>query len=173
MNGVTHMLGGVALSTAASIAFPSYFGVISPVTVVAGLFGGLIPDIDHPKSKISNMTLATKIVSNAITATTSHRGVCHSLLFIGLVSFLFQTFAVKYISFITPSVIWWLTAGMLSHLVLDMMNPTGVNLFWPFGKKHHFMKIKTGSSGEKVVSFILMVIDVILLVQAGLMKLEV
>lgn len=164
MNSLTHALGGLALTTATCVFAPSFLGPVSPAVLTAGLFGSILPDIDHPKAKISNYTLLTKAVSKTVSATAGHRGPCHSLLFVALVSFLLSRFAVPYIPFFTEECVKWLAVGMVSHLLLDMLNPTGINLFWPLTKrKRHLLRIKTGSTGERVIAGLLFCIDTVLL----------
>ena len=171
MNCFTHLLGGAALTTAACITAPQYFGTIGPVTLMAGLVGSLIPDIDHPKSTISNMTLLSKAISKTVTSATKHRGVCHSIAFIIAVHFLLTRFVVGNISFFTAERARCLAAGMMSHILLDMLNPAGVSLFWPFGKKRiKLMYIKTGTFGEYAVAFILVAAEIAMLVTAFLLS---
>lgn len=164
MNSLTHAFGGLALTTATCIFAPSFLGPISPAVLTAGLIGSILPDIDHPKAKISNSTLLAKMVSKTVSVTTGHRGPCHSLLFVALISFLLYRFAVPYVPFLTVECVKWLAVGMLSHLLLDMLNPMGINLFWPITKrKRHLLRIKTGSTGEKVIAIMLFIADAILL----------
>ena len=73
MNSVTHILGGLALTSLLCL----HTEILDPMEVGAaamGVIGSLLPDIDHPKSKISNTTLTTKLASFAISSTTRHRG---------------------------------------------------------------------------------------------------
>lgn len=62
MNSVTHILGGLALTSLLCL----HTEILDPMEVGAaamGVIGSLLPDIDHPKSKISNTTLTTKLAS--------------------------------------------------------------------------------------------------------------
>ena len=163
MKYLTHVLGGVALTSAASLAAPTLLGPATPTALAVGVVGSLLPDIDHPKSTIANLTLFSKVLSKSVSMTTGHRGLCHSFAFIFVISILFHHFAVGLYQQITPFCTLWLALGMLSHLLLDMLNPTGVKLFWPVGKKRHLIGMKTGGLGEQIVAVILMALDTYLL----------
>lgn len=163
MKYLTHMLGGVALTTGASIVAPSLLGPITPTALAVGVIGSLLPDIDHPQSTISNMTLFSKVVSKSVALTTGHRGICHSLVFIVVVSLIFHRFAVGADPTLTAYCTAWFALGMLSHLLLDFLNPGGVKMLWPIGKRRHIIGIKTGSLGEKVVAALLIILDTYLL----------
>lgn len=78
MMSATHMMGGVA-------AAASYLLIVSPdipsvpMTAAAlgiGAIGGLIPDIDHPSSKISR---SLRPVNALVSLVFSHRGFSHPL----------------------------------------------------------------------------------------------
>ena len=54
MLSATHMIGGAAAAAAVLIFNPDIQAVPTLITAVGvGVVGGLIPDIDHPKSRIS------------------------------------------------------------------------------------------------------------------------
>lgn len=159
MNSVTHILGGLALTSLLCL----HTEILDPMEVGAaamGVIGSLLPDIDHPKSKISNTTLTTKPASFAISSTTRHRGFCHSLTFVAIVASALCGLVVPHVDFLTDGYVMWLSAGMFSHLLLDSLNPTGIKWLWPLGKYHHFAKIKTGSTGELLVGAMLIVVNI-------------
>lgn len=163
MKYLTHVLGGVALTSAACLAAPSLLGPATPTAVAVGVVGSLLPDIDHPQSTIANLSLFSKVLSKSMSLATGHRGLCHSLVFIAVTSILFHRFALTLHESLTAYCTIWLALGMLSHLLLDMLNPSGVKLFWPVGKKRHIIGMKTGSTGERIVAIILLALDTYLL----------
>ncbi len=149
MRGDTHFVGGVlfaavALTLTENVCISAKEGVF----LLASGIGALIPDIDIKGSAISKAGGLMKAISSLVSRTTKHRGFTHTILFIVLFSVL-------------PGVLWVagvphgesMTAGaalgMLSHLVLDTLNPTGIMWLYPFTKKkYHVARIKTGSGGE-------------------------
>lgn len=84
--------------------------------------GSLLPDVDHKNSPVG------------ILPCIKHRTVTHSLLACGLALL------------INP----WLGLGYVSHVLLDMLNPTGCPLLWPYTKKFSVGSIKTGSKVETI-----------------------
>lgn len=90
---------------------------------LAGLaIGALLPDIDHPKSKISRKIPIAPVLISAIF---THRTFFHSLLFLGLLSLLYG---------VAPSpLVTGLLVGAASHILGDMLTVSGVKLFYPFG----------------------------------------
>ncbi len=75
-----------------------------------------------------------------------HRTFTHSLLFTAI---------------LTP-VSPFIALGVLSHILMDMFNPQGVEIFFPFGRKIAFPVINrlfvTGSTGEKILRYILYIL---------------
>ena len=139
----THIVGGLML-TLGSVPILNMLDVkpngLGEVGLLFGcaLVGSLLPDIDHPNSKINKFNPLSALICMAI----QHRTITHSLLLMGVVSLIglllkFNLWAVL-----------GLNIGILSHLLLDMMNPTGVPLFYPYKKKYHVCRICTGSAGE-------------------------
>lgn len=106
--------------------------------------GSILPDMDHAGSTIGKMI---KPISRHI----RHRGPTHSLLFFVIMSI------------ISP----YLGIGVLTHMVLDLFNPKGIELFYPCKKnfKIPFISkfIKTNSIAEQII-FIAMVTTGVLLI---------
>lgn len=161
MNGPTHTLGGIAL-TSATVYFTGIYmpETISPASVISlGLFisGGataaLLLDIDKKGSTISNKH---KILSFFLRLFMTHRGFTHSLLAYVIFS------AIMYLglmwvpeglghAFALGSII-----GYGSHLLLDSFNPKGIPLFYPLKTRFSVMNIVTGSFSEYIVGALLM-----------------
>lgn len=130
MRGKSHMVGGVALGAIVLKHFPleatTFMGSI--------LIGSLLPDIDHQHSKMGRWVRPFKLGE--------HRTVTHSLLFnVGV-------FGMTRLTDV-PGVYWGMTVGVLSHLLLDVCNPTGIPWFYPWNKKKYsVMDVRTGSEVE-------------------------
>ena len=133
MRKPTHIAGAIALTAA--------LGYTAPDQLVVAAVGSLLPDVDHPKSALGK--------HNPLAPLFQHRGFFHSLAFVFLCGTVIMQFAPQYqIS---------LVLGMLSHLLLDMLNVQGIRLLWPL-KLHiriPFIRIKTGSLCEYVVLAVL------------------
>lgn len=110
----------------------------APATALVCI-GSLLPDIDTASSSLGKKF-------KFIGAFFEHRGFTHSLLFFLLTSM------------INP----YLGIGVLSHIILDMFNPVGVELLCPFGRKFGFPIVNkwfvTGSKSEDVFRVLLEII---------------
>ncbi|MDD6489079.1 MAG: metal-dependent hydrolase [Clostridia bacterium] len=129
----------IAAGLAASIAL----GMNAPQIALAA-FGSLLPDIDHSGSTLGKLI---KPISRHI----RHRGVTHSLIFLAVSMF------------ISP----YLALGVLTHIVLDLFNPKGVELFYPWKKNIKVpiisRFIKTNGIIEKLI-FALLIIAILLMI---------
>jgi inner membrane protein len=99
----------------------------NPLYLICGAaFGGLIPDIDHPKSLLGS---SIRPISIIIKETIGHRTLTHSIVFTLIISFL--------VSFLNLFVGIGVGIGMLSHIVLDLLTPKtkGVAFLYPLYKK--------------------------------------
>lgn len=156
MQGKTHALGGLLLAEAVLMVLKRpEFGNGESIFLIAGAVGGLLPDIDHPYSKISKTNAMTQMISAGVGAVTKHRGFTHTVLFAAIMALipaaLFFWKGLIYCDMFALG----LFVGMISHLMLDSLNPTGIMWLYPFKKKkYHIMKIKTGSSREDVFRYI-------------------
>ncbi|MCY7675632.1 metal-dependent hydrolase [Bacillus safensis] len=139
MTGKTHIMGGVAASTA--VAY--YYG-FDPVTMAAaGSAGALIPDLCHTKSKIGRKF---PLLSTLISSVFGHRTFTHSLLFLLIIYFLATTYIPN------DSLSIGLLVGMSSHLILDAGTVNGIKFLFPASIKVRLpFYVKTGSAGEQVV----------------------
>jgi membrane-bound metal-dependent hydrolase YbcI (DUF457 family) len=171
--------------------------VIVPGALVS-VIAALLPDIDEPDSLISNSPNAIRAqlgrsrqpaaraarrsagpflrVANIVTRALAmivrilaggHRAATHVLL-IATALTVGAFFLGNAIGF--PSLWMWFAAGYLSHLLLDMMTPSGLALFWPLSRTDwhllpRFMQVRTGGGGDGAVGTFL------LLAAAGLFAL--
>lgn len=130
MKGITHQLFAASL---AAIAINAGELDLSPwVALPLASMGALIPDIDHPESKLGRRVYP---LSMLLFQFAGHRGFIHSLPFWGVLSWFFyylnqQWFPSLYQAWIPLSV------GHLSHLIGDMcFGRHGVQLLWPIRRR--------------------------------------
>lgn len=151
MLGKTHMVGGICtgiLTTSFLVQntnFSSYALVAAPLLISASTFGSLLPDIDHPNSKMGRRM---KPISKLINKLVGHRGATHTLLAMVIVSLALFMLNLSLPLNLQPfgwSVVLGVTVGYFSHILLDALTPSGVPLFAPFIKSSiRFAKLTTG-----------------------------
>ncbi len=107
--------------------------------------GSLLPDIDHSGSTLGRFI---KPISKRL----RHRSITHSLLFFALMIL------------ISP----YLAIGVLTHIILDLLNPKGVELFYPCKKNIRipFISkfIKTNGIIEKLIFAALVLSGILMIV---------
>lgn len=169
MLSTTHMLGGAAAAMGCMLMVSPDIQ-LAPVALAAsagiGVVGGLLPDIDHPKSKISN---TLRPVNTLISLFFSHRGFFHTpILYLCLaILFAWKRPMSEHISLLMCC----LFAGILSHLFLDLLNPGGIPLLFPVSsKRFHLAKIRTGGTGEIVVRVLLVILIIVLIMRSFLLS---
>lgn len=101
-------------------------GFNAPQMIIA-TFGALLPDIDHTHSALGHYVpcISKRLV---------HRGFTHSLFFMLICLAISPYFGI----------------GILTHIVLDIFNTVGVQLFWPWRQRIKFpiISIHTGKTFE-------------------------
>ncbi len=162
MIGKTHMAGGLLSGLACChtinlglLPFVSSEPLtVSEIALFTGIaiFGSLVPDIDTRTSKMGRKAGA---VSSIISVSFGHRTLFHSPLFVLLVCLLGIMFIPQQKVYIAALVV-----GMLSHLLLDMLNRKGIPLLWPLPKKYHIASVQTGSITDKYIMFALLALSV-------------
>ena len=85
---------------------------------------GPLADIDHPQSYIGRKLWPVSYALNAVGI--RHRTLTHSLLFL---VFLFAVLQLLPLPAIVKLAIW---TGYATHPLIDLLNPQGVVLFWPY-----------------------------------------
>ena len=129
---------------AAGLAVSIALGLNAPQIALAAL-GSILPDIDHSGSTLGKLI---KPISRHI----RHRGVTHSLLF--LIASMF----------ISP----YLALGVMTHIVLDLLNPKGVELLYPWKKNIKVPIISkfitTNGIAEKIIFALLVAVSVLMVV---------
>lgn len=125
MTGRAHGLIGAGLGTLGAAHGPDDTLLrlaIFAVTVVTAL----LMDIDHPKAIISGYL---PVVGHAARLLISHRGPTHTAGFVALVMGLLLIVGAP------TTIIFAAGAGLLSHLVADMLTPQGVPLLMPLSRR--------------------------------------
>lgn len=142
MLAATHIIFGMGCSlvSAGALGLPPEQ---TAVMVIAGGFGSLLPDIDHPSSTFGRRI---RPLSNLIGWIFGHRGITHSLIAVLALATLLARHA--------HIPVWGigLIVGYLSHLLGDWLTPAGIPLLWPI--KNRWVSpfsFKTGGSMERVV----------------------
>jgi membrane-bound metal-dependent hydrolase YbcI (DUF457 family) len=125
-----------------------------PVGLAVGSVAGLLPDIDEPNAMLARgswvprrlgplarfigmiVSLPFKIAGFFIKGALGHRGGTHSLAMSAIFSLIFAMPITMLGGPEMDWLIWTIWFGFISHLVADMLNPSGVPLFWPMRSKH-------------------------------------
>lgn len=155
MLGTTHQIGGICGAVlVGSLIFPAPLSLtditFAGVMVAGASIGSLMPDLDHPKSKLSRKA---KVASTLISSTMGHRGWTHTLLAYFLVTFI-SILIVSQIETSTNLLYFGaigLSIGYLSHLILDAFTDSGIPAFKPITEKRlRFASFKTGHADPGV-----------------------
>lgn len=166
MIGKTHAIGGVAVALATANFIPAFqpdtvglYG--TAIFVAAASFGALLPDVDtngtvshYPGFNLCHLFFKLFGVK--------HRGMTHSLPF-ALVFFILGVVMGKTLGTAGFLIGAGITVGVFSHIILDMLNPKGVQLFFPFPMKCSIGSITTGNLGDFIARIALSVLSVVML----------
>ena len=128
--GKTHLYTGLLAGAGLALAL-DYPLLPTALTAAASALGGVLPDLDHPKSKITQKFGVIGFFSSRLFR---HRGVLHTPTFhiavsLALLLLVGQSSYIQYI-------IYGLLVGELSHLLLDALTPKGIPLLWPLTRQH-------------------------------------
>lgn len=110
-----------------------------------------LPDID-----ISQSYLGKHKILRPIQWVVKHRGVFHSFTFAIIVALIF--------TFYVPVLALPFFLGYGGHLLGDAMTPDGIRPFWP-SKSEMKWKIRTNGRVEKILFYVLVVINILLLIR--------
>ena len=124
--------------------------------------GSAFPDIDLKSSYVSKRY---PFLSKHFGKNFNHRGFTHSIIFLLLLGI--ACIGLNYISqfnIVVHSITFGFYIGYGSHIVLDLFNPQGVELFYPCRIKLKILKIKTNSTPEKLFNGILNLLSSLLLI---------
>lgn len=142
----THIIGGIALAAAMGPVVAPQMGTEMMLYYGVAAIGAILPDIDHPKGWLSQKIPLLHYPFKVF----GHRGATHSLLAALII------FGVMGAIFGGSVITMGITIGYVSHILLDLLNPRGVPLFYPITKeKYKIARIHTGEWGEYVVGGLL------------------
>lgn len=143
MTGKTHLLAGLVIGVmmAEPLGFPNSQAIF---VIGAAALGSLLPDLDSPKSIITNLFPPVRLLF----FWTTHRGILHTAIIPSILAIA---------AYLLPQymVLWALCAGYLSHISLDAMTKGGVPFLWPVWKGNFhllppFFRITTGGISESL-----------------------
>jgi len=150
MISVTHISFGVLLTEFILTSLG-----IEPNTSTLALsgIGALLPDIDTPKSALGRIFPFSAMIEHKY----GHRQITHSWIFIVIALILFSPF-ILFLGFLKYAGI---IVGVISHIMIDMANPSGVPLFYPSPSRFVFpenksSRIEVNSKKEYILLAILL-----------------
>ncbi|MFW5962196.1 MAG: metal-dependent hydrolase [bacterium] len=154
MRGKTHAVTGALVG----IVIAKHTGIDPTIAVFFTAIGAYAPDIDHPESTVGRRL---KVFSTLIAKTCGHRGLMHSILGTALFSISLTLLIGIIGSFIgydffntiqnALSIIYYITAGYLTHLAGDMLTKARIPLFYPSKKLIGLGFIKSGGFFENII----------------------
>lgn len=135
MTGKTHATCGLLIGTLCTDYYQT--DLFTSITVIIlAVMASLLPDICHTKSKLGRRF---KIISWLVRILFGHRTFTQSLIFMLLIAILLY-FIQTPVPYFTAIIL-----AMLSHVILDMLTPRGVKLFYPLPMTIRFpIRFKTG-----------------------------
>lgn len=135
MTGKTHIALGVLIGTSYGMHAAHDISTFAGIVGTSALFS-IVPDICHAGSKLGKKIWP---ISTLISLIFGHRTLTHSVFFVLFASILLIMLNVNALYVISA------VLGIISHLILDMLTPRGVTLFFPWNKKIIFpLTFKTG-----------------------------
>lgn len=180
----THVSVGVTLSTIIAAAVGVKLNILFLMAAAAGT---IFPDIDHPNGSLNRKILlvrsnGAKVITYTMmaiivayygpkyfdwhivvyiipiiiaVAISHHRGITHSITLLGVIATILYLIKVRYgINLIIP-----FTLGVATHIFLDMFNPQGCELFYPYKKNYRFpVTIATGGLLETILFIVFFMI---------------
>ncbi len=168
----THSVFGIFLT----LIFLAVFGIqwsLHWTIIVVSIFGAIVPDIDHPKSMIGKLFYP---ISSALERRFGHRTITHSFVGLAISTVIFSVIVLVVsliLAFVTdfgfnvynlaPRWIAAFSISYFSHLVLDMFNKRGSQMFWPDPSrdvipKNPKFRPESGSSVEPFIFIILFIL---------------
>jgi len=143
----THIVGG---ALAGLCLTPKADLGTTLAAAVVGSLAALLPDIDSPHSFLGSKL---PVLPSTVKLTMGHRGPLHSLAVAVIVYvsgfWLIPQFFTKW----PPELPFWILGGYISHLFLDMLNPSGVPLLWPLPGRIMLPLVGTGGLLERTIIF--------------------
>lgn len=144
MNYKTHVIGGITAGLILSNTIANITIETKTILLAYSVVGSLIPDLDHPNSFLGKKL---KVVSKPTNTFLGHRSILHAPLVYLLLFFFLK-------NYIPSILLLGLFVGIFSHIFLDMLNKSGIPIFYPLNKKRiNILNIKTNSISEIFVDF--------------------
>ncbi len=144
MNYKAHLMFGLLFG----LLFLTFYSVSNSILFVClCLFGSLLPDIDHPKSKIGSLVKPFSFLF-------THRGFFHSIFPLVVFYFLIGFNDVLFIP---------VAVGYVSHLLADMFTHQGIMVIHPIINVKISGFIKTGGFFESIIVGVLFVVNILLI----------
>ena len=137
----THIAFAALMMVACSVGILQRMPQVHEVALAGA--AGLLPDLDHPKSTFGRIV---PYISIPIAKVFGHRGFTHSILMVAVIIWLLLTYREQQKIPILPLVI-----GYLSHIVGDLLTPSGVPLLWPVRKKFSLNLFKADGWMEHLI----------------------
>jgi len=166
VNHRAHRVAGVCTGTiAATYVYQETFGTVSSwnvdsfvtlgIVLAGSILGSLLPDIDHPNSRIGRKL---PVVSRVVNKVFGHRGFTHTLLaqlLLVLSLFMLSGVVPRGITGYYLPFAFGLIVGYASHLLLDMLTVSGIPLLYPFiTRPIRLARFKTGRD-DLIVSLLM------------------
>ena len=141
---ITHVVFGLVLG----VFFKSYTAMDNLAYFTMIVLFSLLPDIDTHESKVGRRT---PIVSHIIEKIFGHRGLFHS----PIALFVFTWFVHVFLS---REVAYVFLIGYGSHLLIDSLTKSGINLLYPFTTLKLKGFVQTSSALEYFILFLLIAV---------------
>ncbi|WP_288841585.1 metal-dependent hydrolase [uncultured Deefgea sp.] len=137
----THIAFAALMMVACSVGILQRMPQVHEVALAGA--AGLLPDLDHPQSTFGRIV---PYISIPIAKVFGHRGFTHSFLMVALIIWLLLTYREQQDIPVLPLVI-----GYFSHIIGDLLTPSGVPLLWPVRKKFSLNLFKADGPMEHVI----------------------
>lgn len=144
MTGKTHFAAGLAIGCGLCV-------IVQPtpdvgfMSIAAAAVSSLFPDIDTAHSKIGHRIAPIAWILRILFG---HRQFFHSLACWVLVSVVAAICGAPLLVALSIAI------GASSHLLLDMLNPSGVQLLWPMQKRISIAKIRCGGLWDCILALL-------------------
>lgn len=156
MRGITHAAVG-----ANAVWIPVALGLTTaPWLILVGAFVALVPDLDASESRIKHLRVGGRLgieplapVAMVTSGVFGHRGFLHSLLVLMALLCGGLFFSSQWLTVVIVAIV-----AYASHIVIDMLTKSGVELFWPIrvrvGLAPKMLRVKTGGLVDTALSLL-------------------
>lgn len=162
LTGKTHVAAGMLIGGVVALYKLNFdpFSMETAICIVGGAIGGLLPDIDHPRSRIANCNVATKAAAVATRAVAGHRGIVHTPFFLLCAALICQTIYMRYeMQEPVVALVGGVLCGYATHIILDSFNKAGIMWLYPFSSsRFHLATVPTGGVIDRLLGILFLVI---------------